>query len=131
VVLLFFDRDGQCLNSPTTPVLRAAGLVAEINCFAQTKLGGLFTNVLRMVVTLQCDQKQRGQFYAWDVNIFFGDLGRVSECTSNWLIGQPIVTSTFFERSCPNDNELREVNIGEENLYQRAYSQVLTKVSCR
>ena len=36
-----------------------------------------------------------------------------------------------FERSFPNDNALREVNIGEKDLYQRAYLQVLTQVSCR
>jgi len=84
-----------------------------------------------VVVTPQCDQKQRGQFYAWDVSILLEDLGRVSGCTSSWLIRQPVVTSTFSERSCPNDNALREVNIGEEDLYQRACSQVLTRVSCQ
>ena len=36
-----------------------------------------------------------------------------------------------FERSFPNDNALREVNIGEEDLYQRAYSQALTRASRR
>jgi hypothetical protein len=36
-----------------------------------------------------------------------------------------------FERSFPNDNALREVNIGEKDLYQRAYLQVLIQVSCQ
>ena len=49
---------------------------------------------------------------------------------------QLIDTSTsrdlqVFERSFPNDNALREVNIGEKDLYQRAYLQVLIQVSCR
>ena len=73
-----------------------------------------------MVVTPQGDQNQRGQFYVRDVSILFEGLGRVSECKSNWLIRQPVVTSTFFKRSWQNDNELREVNIVEEDLYQRA-----------
>ena len=41
------------------------------------------------------------------------------------------LTPTFFELSCPIDNELHEVNIGEEDLYQRAYSQALTRASRR
>ena len=37
-MLLFFNRRGQCLNSQPTTALRAAGLIAEINCSRKLNL---------------------------------------------------------------------------------------------